>query len=99
MGEVGSDDSESDDSDVQKQSLFLLLMVLPLYIWLSLLSAVLGISDCDWSLLQACTSEFLGDQLSLGGIWVLSAVAQGQLWGANGNWKDPVPGCFLVPVS
>jgi hypothetical protein len=27
------------------------------------------------------------------------AVAQGQLWGTDGNQKDPVPGCSMVPVS
>jgi hypothetical protein len=35
----------------------------------------------------------------LGGIWAWKAVVQCQLRGADGNQKDPVPGCSLVPVS
>jgi hypothetical protein len=44
-------------------------------------------------------STLLGDQLSLGRVWVWRAMAQGQLWGVDGNWKDPVSGYSLVPVS
>ena len=68
-----------------------MFLPLPLTIWLSLVLAGLAISDCALPLLQACVSELLGDQFSLGGIWVWRAVAQGQLWGAEGNPKDPVP--------
>ena len=80
---------------------FLLLMFLPLplAIWLSLVLAGLAVSDCGLSFLQACLSELLGDQFSLGGIWVWTAVVQGQLWGADRNWKDPVPSCSLLPMS
>ena len=76
-----------------------MFLPLPLTIWLSLVLAGLAVSDCGLSLLQACVSVLLGDQFSLGGIWVWRAVAQGQLWGADRNQKDPVPGCSLVPVS
>jgi hypothetical protein len=70
---------------------------LPLAIWLSL---VLAVSDCGLSLLQAWVSILLlVDQFSPGGIWVWKAVAQGQLWGADRNWKGPVLICSLVPVS
>ena len=72
---------------------------LPLAIWLSLVLAGLAVSDCSLSFLQACVSVLLGDQFFLGGIWVWRAVVQGQLWGADRNQKDPVPGCSLVPVS
>ena len=72
--------------------------VLSLAIWLSLVLAGLAASDCGLSLLHY-VSVLLGDQFSLGGIWVWGAVAQGQLQGADGNKKDPVPGCSLVPVS
>lgn len=34
-------------------------------------------------------SELLGDKLSPGRIQTWSAVAQGELWGADGNWKVP----------
>jgi hypothetical protein len=44
-------------------------------------------------------SIFLRDQFSLERIWVWRAVAQGQLRDAEGNGKDPVPGCSLVPLS
>ena len=76
-------------------------MLLPLHlaIWLSLILAGLVVSDCGVSLLLACVSVFLGDQFSLGGIWVWRAVAQDQLQGADGDWKDPVPGSFLFPMS
>ena len=60
------------DSDDAKYPCFLLLMFLPLPldIWLSLALAGLTVSDCDLSLLQACVSVLLGDQVSLRGIWV-----------------------------
>jgi hypothetical protein len=38
-------------------------------------------------------SAFLGDQLSMEGCVTGSAL------GSDGNWKNPVPGCSLVPVS
>ena len=43
---------------------------LPLTILLSVVLAGLAVSDCGLSLLQACVSVLLGDQVSLGGIWV-----------------------------
>jgi hypothetical protein len=54
---------------------------------------------CGLSFLQTCVSGLLGDQLSLGWVWVWRTVAQGQHQGADRNLKDPVPGCSLVPVS
>ena len=92
LGELGSDDA--------KELWFLLLMFfpLPLGIWLSLVLAGLAISDCGLSLLQACVSALLGYQFSLGGIWLWGTVAQ-VTPGAEGNWKDPVPCCSLVPGS
>ena len=84
-----------------KKSWFLLFMFLPLplAIWLSLVLAVLAVSDCDLSLLQACVSVLLGDQFSPGGIWVWRAVGQGHLHGIDKIQKDPFPGysCFLCP--
>ena len=68
-----------------------MFLPLPLAIWLSLVLAGLAVSDCGLSLLQACVSVLLGDQFSLGGIWVWRAVAQGQLLVADRNRKDPVP--------
>jgi hypothetical protein len=64
VGELGSDDL--------KYPWFLLLMFLPLLIaiWLSLVLAGLSVSDCGLFLLQACVSVLLGDQFSLGEIWV-----------------------------
>ena len=64
VGQLGSDD--------HKYPWFLLLMFLPLLIsiWLSLVLAGLAVSDCGLSLLQACVSALLGDQFSLGAIWV-----------------------------
>ena len=61
--------------------------------------AVLAVSDCDLSLLQACVSVLLEGQISQGGICIFSAMAQGQLWDADRNLKDPVSGSSLVPVS
>jgi hypothetical protein len=46
------------------------------------------VSGCGLSLLQVCVSALLGDQLSPCRIWVWIAVAQGQLWGADRNWKQ-----------
>jgi hypothetical protein len=57
-----------------------MFLALPLFIWLSLVLAYLVVSGCGLSLLQAYVSVLLGDQLSLGGIWVWRAVAQGQVW-------------------
>ena len=71
---------------------------LPLIIWLSLVLTGLAVSDCGLSLLQACVSILLGDQISLGAIWVWRVVAQGQLQGADRNRKVPVPGGSLVPM-
>ena len=71
---------------------------LPLAIWLSLSLAGLANSDCGLSFLQACVSVLLGDQFSLGEIWVFRAVAQGQLQYVDGNWKNPAPGCSYIPV-
>ena len=71
-------------------------MFLPLAIWLSLVLPGLAVSDCSLSVLHACVLVLLGDQFSLGEIWVWRAVAQ--LWGAEGKQKDPFPGCSLVPV-
>jgi hypothetical protein len=59
----------------------------------------LGVSGCVLSFLQASVSVSLGDKFSQDRIWVWTAVAQGQFQGADRNQKDPVPGCFLVPVS
>ena len=75
-------------------------MFLPLSLttWLSLVLTGLAVSDCGLSLLQVCVSVLLGDQFSLGGIWVWRNVALGQLWVADGNQKYPVPDCCLVPV-
>ena len=56
------------------------LFPLPLTIWLSLVPAGLTLSDCGFSLLQACVSVFLEDQFSLGKICLWRAVVQGQLW-------------------
>ena len=42
--------------------------------------AGLAVSNYGLSPLQTFVSVFLGDQFSLGGIWVWSAVAQDQLW-------------------
>ena len=76
-----------------------MFLPLPLTIWLSLVLDGFAVSYCGLSLLQACASVLKGEQFSLGEIWVWRAVAQDQLRGADGNWKDPVPGCFLVSVS
>ena len=65
---------------------------LPFAILLSLLLAGLGVSDYGLSLLQACVSVLQGDQFSPGGICVWRVVVQGQLWGADRDQKDPVPG-------
>ena len=46
------------------------ILLLPLPIWLCLVLADLAVSDCGLSLLQVCVVELLGDQFSLGGIWV-----------------------------
>ena len=64
VGELGSGDA--------KEPWFLLLMflLLPLATWISLVLVGLAVSDCGLSLLQACVSVLLGDQFSLGGIWV-----------------------------
>jgi hypothetical protein len=64
---------------------------LPFATWLSLVLAGLAVIDFGLSLLQACESVLLGDQLSLGGIWIWRAVVQGLLWGADRDQKDPVP--------
>ena len=76
-----------------------MFLLLPLKIRLSLLLADLTVSDCGLFLLQAYVSALLGDQLSQGGIWDEELWYRGQLWGTDRNWKDPVPGCSLVPVS
>ena len=60
--------------------LLFLFLSLPLAIWLSLVFAGLAVSDCGLSLLQFYVSELLGEQFSLGGIWVWSTMAQEQLW-------------------
>ena len=91
VGGLGSDDA--------MWPWFLLLKFFPLAIQFSLVLAGLAVSDYGLSLLQACVSVLLGDQFSLGGICVWRAVAQGQLWGADGNWKHPVPSSSLVPLS
>jgi hypothetical protein len=41
-------------------------------------------------------SVFLGYHFSTGEIWVWRAMAQGQLQGADGNQRDPVPSISLV---
>ena len=66
---------------------------------LVMMLASLAVSDYSLSSLKACVSELLGVQFSVEGIWVWRAVAQGQLWGADGNQEDPFLGCSLVPVS
>ena len=93
VGELGADDT--------KKPWFLLLVFLPLplAIWLSLVLAGLAICDSVLYLLQGYVSVLLVDQFFLGRIKVGRAVAQGQLQGAVGNWKYPVPGCSSVPVS
>jgi hypothetical protein len=70
-----------------------------LAIWLSLVLSGFAVSGCGLSLLQASVSVLLGDQFSLGGIYVWRAVAYDQLWCTDGNRKDPVLGYSLVPVS
>jgi hypothetical protein len=84
VGELGSDDAT--------YPLFLLIMFLslPLAIWLSLVLAVLAVSDCGLSLLQYYVSVLLGGQLSFGGTG-MESLAQGQLQGADGNQKNTVP--------
>ena len=74
-----------------------MFLPLPLDIWLSLVLAVLAVSDCGLSLLQPCVLVLLEDQFSWGGIWVWRAVAQGQLWDGDGKWKDPVGRVPLGP--
>jgi hypothetical protein len=69
----------------------LMFLPLPFAIWLSLVLTGLAVSDCGLSLLQASVSVLLGDQFSLGGIYVWRAVVQGQLWGTDRNQKDSVP--------
>ena len=59
--------------------LFLMFSLLLLTIWLSVELVGLAVSAYGLSLLKACVSVLLGDQLSLGGILVWRAVAQGQL--------------------
>lgn len=44
-------------------------------------------------------STLLGDKLSLGGTGVWRAVAQCQIPGTDGNWKNLVPGWAMVPGS
>ena len=85
------DDLDSEDAN---WPWFLLLMFLPLHlaIWLSLVLVGLAVSDYGFSLLQHYVSVLPGDQFFKGGIWVLKAVAWDQLQGADGNWKDPIPG-------
>jgi hypothetical protein len=60
-------------------------------------------SCCLWLWLVPSVSHsvsaFLENQFSSGGIWVWKAVAQGQLWCAEGNLKKPVTHCSLVTVS
>ena len=69
------------DSDDAKYPCFLLLMFLPLplTICLFLVLAGLTVSNCGLYILQACVPVLLGDQFSLGGIWVWRDVAQGQI--------------------
>jgi hypothetical protein len=79
-------------------------MFLPLLLAISLSLVLVGlaVSDCGLFLLQACVSVLLGYQLSLGGIWVWGAVAQGHLWGADGNLVGSCPGLFFsscVPLA
>jgi hypothetical protein len=61
--------------------------------------AGLAVSNYGLSLLQACASVFLGDQLSPGGIWVYRVVAQYQLQDADIKENDPVLVYSLIPVS
>ena len=70
-----------------------------LAIWLALMLLLLAVSYCGLSILQACVSVLLGEQLSLGAMCLWRIIAQCQLWGTNGNWMNPVPDYFLVPVS
>jgi hypothetical protein len=72
-----------------------MFLPLPLAIRLSLVLAGLAVSHCGLLLLQVCVLVLLGDQFSPGGIWVWKVVAQGQLQGTDGNWRDPA----LAPVS
>jgi hypothetical protein len=76
-----------------------MLLSLPLTIWLRLVLAGPAVSDCGLSLLQACGSVLLGDQFSPGRIWVWRAEVHGQVQGAEGNWKNPVPDSSLVLMS
>jgi hypothetical protein len=43
-------------------------------------------------------SALLGDLYSLSVILVLRAVGQVYLWGTDGNQKNPVSGCSVVPL-
>ena len=69
-----------------------MLLCLPLAMWLSLVLVGLAVFDWSLSLLWAYesvilgVSPLLGDQLSLGQIFVWRALSLGLLWGANGNW-------------
>ena len=76
-----------------------MFLYLPFATWLNLVLASLAVSECGLSLLQACVSVLLGDQFTLGGIWVWRALVQGQLWCIDRDQKDPVHSCSLVPVS
>ena len=69
-----------------------MFLLLPFAMWLSVVLAIIAVSDCGPSLLLANVSALLGDKLSLGIIWVWRGVTQGQLCGRDGNWKNPVPG-------
>ena len=77
----------------------LVFLPLPFTIWISLLLAGLALSDCDFSLLQACVLVFLGDQFFLREIWVWRAVVQNQLWGQTetGSILYPDVSWFLCP--
>ena len=77
-----------------------MFLPLPLTIWLSLVLAGLAVSDCGLSLLQACVSEFLGEQFSPGLIWVWRAVAQDQLRAQTKTWRFLFLGsCVLMALG
>ena len=72
---------------------------LPFAIWLSMVLAGLAVSDFSLSLLQACVSVLLGDQLSPGSIWVWRTVAQSQFWAQTetGRILSQATPWFLCP--
>ena len=48
--------------------------------------------------MEACVSILLGDQFSLGGIWVWRTVGWNQFQGTDRKQKDSVHRCSVIPV-